>query len=101
MAPPDNVVQPRAFTPVEIHEEQPDPAFVKAANAAAVSALALGLKALSQRAIAGSKALFALVSVASGFWLWNNIPDPSPTQIVSLSIYAVFIIAANVIVRRV
>lgn len=94
----DNI---RKFEPVEIREEQADSALARAANAAAVSALALGLKTLSQRAIAGSKALFALISVASGFWLWNSIPNPSVTQIVSLSIYAVFILAANVIVRRV
>ena len=91
----------KRFEPVKIHEEQPDPALARAANAAAVSALALSLKALSQRAIAGSKALFTLCSVASCFWLWNATPDPSITQIVSLSLYAIFILAANVIVRRV
>jgi len=91
----------KRFEPVEILEEQPDPAFAKAANAAAASALALGLKALSQRAIAGSRTLFTLASVGSCFWLWDGIPNPSPTQIISLSIYAIFILAANVIVRRV
>ena len=98
MATTDNV---RRFTPVEIHEDQPDPAFARAANAAAASALALGLKTLSQRAIAAAKDIFTLLSVGSGFWLWHSIPDPSNTQIVSLSLYAVFILAANVIVRRV
>jgi len=98
MAPPDNV---RKFEPVEIHEEQPNPALARAANAAAISALALGLKTLSQRAIAGSRALFTLVSVGSCFWLWNNTPDPSVTQIASLTLYAVFILAANYIVRRI
>ena len=91
----------KRFEPVEIHEEQPDPALARAANAAAISALALGLKTLSQRAIAGSRALFTLASVASCFWLWNATPDPSPTQIVSLSLYALFILAANFIVRRI
>ena len=91
----------KRFEPVEIHEEPADPALARAANAAAASALALGLKALSQRAIAGSRALFTLASVFSCFWLWNGIPNPSPTQIISLTIYAVFILAANVIVRRV
>ena len=98
MANPDNV---RQFTPVEIREEQPDPALARAANAAAVSALALGLKALSQRALAATKDVFTLLSVGSGFWLWNSIPNPSPTQIISLSLYAAFILAANVIVRRI
>ena len=98
MANPDNV---RQFTPVEIREEQPDPALARAANAAAVSALALGLKALSQRALAATKDIFTLLSVGSGFWLWNSIPNPSPTQIISLSLYAAFILSANVIVRKI
>lgn len=98
MANPDNV---RQFTPVEIHEEQPDPALARAANAAALSALALGLKTLSQRAIAATRDIFTLLSIGSGFWLWNSIPNPSNTQIISLSLYALFILAANVIVRRV
>jgi len=91
----------RQFTPVEIREDQPDPALARAANAAAVAALALGLKTLSQRAIAAVKGWFTLLSVASCFWLWASIPDPSNTQIVSLSLYAVFILSANIIVRRV
>lgn len=95
------MAEPLRFEPVEIPDEQPDPAFARAANAAAVSALALGLKTLSQRALGGVKALFTLLSVASCFWLWASIPNPSVTQIMSLSIYAIFILAANVIVRRV
>lgn len=97
MAPPDNV---RRFEPVEIREDQPDPAFAKAANAAAVEALALGLKTLSQRAVSGARALFTLLSVASIFWVWTATPDPHPSQIISMSIYAVVILAANIIVRR-
>ena len=92
----------RKFQAVEI-PDYPDslpPPNSLAMNAAA-SALALGLKALSQRAIAATKDVFTLLSIGSGFWLWNNIPDPCPTQIVSLSLYAVFILAANVIVRKV
>ena len=98
MAPPDNV---RKFEPVEIREDQPDPALARAANAAAVSALALGLKALSQRALAGARAVFTLLSVGTCFWLWNNTPEPTILQIVSLSLYAIFILAANYIVRKI
>lgn len=61
----------------------------------------LALKALSQRAIAATKDVFTLLSTFSAWWLWWSIPDPSNTQIVSLSIYAAFVLAANVIVRRV
>ena len=98
MAPPDNV---RKFEPVEIREEQPDPALARAANAAAVQALALGLKALSQRAIGGMRAMFTLASMGAVFWVWTATPDPKPSQIVSMSIFAVVMLAANVIVRRV
>ena len=97
MANPDNV---RQFTPVEIHEEQPDPAFARAANAAAVSALALGLKTLSQRAIAGARTLFTLLSVASCFWLWASIPKPDSFQLVALGMYAAFSLAAIFISRK-
>lgn len=86
----------RRFQPVEI-PDPPDPAI----TSAAASMVALGLKTLSQRAIAATKDIFTLLSVGSGFLLWSNIPDPKPTQIIALSIYAVFILAANVIVRRV
>ena len=88
----------RRFQPVELPDDPP--ADSKLTDAAATM-LALGLKTLSQRAISGGKALATLVSVGSCFWLWNATPNPTPTQIVSLSIYAVFILAANVIVRRV
>ena len=98
MAPPDNV---RRFEPVEIHEEQPDPEFARAANAAAVSALALGLKTLSQRAIHGLRAGFTLLSAGAIFWVWTATPDPKPSQIVSMTIFALVMLAANVIVRRV
>lgn len=91
----------RQFQPVEIPDDPPqDPAFARAANAAAASALTLALKSLSQRAIAGGKAWLMLASLASIFWVWGAVPDPSYTQIVSHSIYAIMVLAANVIVRR-
>ena len=88
----------RRFQPVEIPD---DPPADSKAVAAAASAIGLALKALSQRAIAATRDVFTLLSVGSGFWLWNSIPNPSTTQIISLSLYALFILSANVIVRRV
>lgn len=67
----------------------------------ATDALLLALKALSQRALAATRDIFTLLSVGSVWWLWNALPDPSPTQITSLSIYALFVLVANVIVRKV
>jgi len=88
----------RKFEPVEIHEEQPDPALARAANAAAVQALALGLKTLSQRAIGGMRAAFTAGAI---FWVWTATPDPKPSQIVSMTIFALVMLAANIIVRRI
>lgn len=62
--------------------------------------LMLALKSLSQRAIAAIADLFFLATVASAFWLWAVTPEPNPHQIVSLTIYALFVLAANWLVRR-
>lgn len=91
----------RQFERVEILEEQPDPALARAANAAAVQALALGLKTLSQRAIAGMRSAFTILSAGAIFYVWVSTPDPKPLQIVSMTIFALVMLAANVIVRRV
>ena len=88
----------RRLQPVEVPDDPPEQDSLS--TRVAVSALALGLKALSQRALAATKDVFTLLSVGTIFWIWNDHPDPSVTQIVSLSLYATFILAANVIVRR-
>lgn len=66
----------------------------------ATDALMLALRALSQRALIAIDNLFTLITVAMVFWLWMSIPNPSTFQIVSEGIFAVFVLAANVIVRR-
>lgn len=65
------------------------------------SLLALSLKALSQRALVAVESLFTLITVFLVFWVWTSIPDPNTHQIVSLGIFAAFVLAANVIVRRI
>ncbi len=70
-------------------------------NSTAASLLALSLKALSQRAIVALESLFTLVTVVLVFWLGMSIADPNTHQIVWFSIFAVFVLAANVIVRRI
>lgn len=88
---PDNVVQ---------HPGNAAPAGTQAA----IAGILLGLKALSQGAaialgnIAGH--IFALLTAGSVFWLFLTIPAPNTNQIVWGSIYAGFVICANVIVRR-
>ena len=92
----------RKFQLVKTPDEADDSAPQNSvAMSVAASALALGLKTLSQRAIAATKDVFTLLSTGSIFWVWTSIPDPTTTQIVSHSIYAAVILIANVIVRRV
>lgn len=76
----------------------------KVGQTAAVQGIIIGLKALSQgAAIALSNVashLFSLLTVASAFWLWLTFPEPNTNQLISIGGYALFILAANVIVRR-
>jgi hypothetical protein len=65
-----------------------------------VNLLALGLKTVSQRALAAVVNLFTLVTMAGTWFLWWKTPDPNPAQIVSLTIFAAFVLAANWLVRR-
>lgn len=87
----------RNFEVVSDETPQPQTSFVEHAG---TQALILGLKALSQRAIAAIADLFMLATVGSAFWLWLLTPKPDLFQIVSLTIYALFVLAANYIVRR-
>ena len=66
----------------------------------AVSGVMLALRALSQRALVAAADLFCLLTVFGAWWLWWSVPDPNVNQITSLSIYALFVLAANWIVRR-
>ena len=87
---PDNVVQHPSSTPV--------------GTRAAVAGILLGLKALSQGAAIAlgniSNQVFSLLTVGSAFWVWTSIPDPNNNQIIAIAMYAVFVLAANVIIRR-
>jgi len=65
----------------------------------AIAMLQVALKALSQRALIAVADLFTLLTVGSAFWLWSSIPAPNDRQIIALSIYATFVLAANWIVR--
>jgi len=61
--------------------------------------LMMGLGALSKRALAAMPALFAVPAVGSAFWLWYLTPKPDVFQIVSLTIYALFVLTACWLVR--
>lgn len=90
------VVQPEAFKlETETIPEQSTPA-----EQAGMQMLFMGLKALSQRALIALSALFTLLTVGSAFWLFMSIRDPNTMQLIECGMYALFILAANMIVRR-
>jgi hypothetical protein len=69
-------------------------------NGVAIAMMQMALIALGQRALVALAACFTLLTVGSAFWLWYLTPEPTDRQIVSLTIYAVFVLAINMIVRR-
>jgi hypothetical protein len=71
------------------------------AEQAGLQALTLGLQALSQRFVVGLSKLFVLLATASAFALWWRVmPDPTVLQLSGLGLYAIFVLAASFIVRR-
>ena len=77
--------------------ETPAPA---ADNGAAIRMLMLSLHALSQRALIALMDLFTLITCGGAWWLWYLTPEPNYLQSVHNSIFALFVLAANWIVRR-
>jgi hypothetical protein len=66
----------------------------------ATDILLLSLQALSKRTLIALSNLFCLLTVSSVFVLFYNIPKPDAFQIIALTIYALFVLSANAIVRR-
>jgi hypothetical protein len=70
-------------------------------ESAGMQALMLGLGALSKRAVVALQSMFVLLATGSAFALWWSVlPSPSILQLVGLGMYALFVLAASVIVRR-
>ena len=69
-------------------------------NTVAIAMLTVALKALSQRALVAASDLFTLITCIGAWYLWYSIPEPNDRQIAALTIYALFTLAANYIVRR-
>lgn len=71
------------------------------ATSLGIEALCIGLGALTQRTIIALSRLFTLLTVGSAFVLWWSVmPSPTIFQLVGLTIYAVFVLAANFLVRH-
>jgi len=97
---PFELVVDQAEAPPQAPQAAPPQPKAPALNGVAIQMMMMALGALSQRAVIALAACFTLLTVGSAFWLWMSIPDPNPNQIVSLTIYAVLVLAINIIVRR-
>lgn len=72
-----------------------------AGDRAALAGLFLALKALSARAVVALAALIDAALVASAFALWwSIITTPSQPQIITASLYSLFIVSIVVLRRR-
>jgi hypothetical protein len=84
-----------------VQDDDPAPRDDPADAGRSADLLLLSLQALSKRTLIALSNLFCLLTVGSVFVLFYSIvPNPNTFQIVSATIYAVFVLAANAIVRR-
>jgi hypothetical protein len=85
-----------------VQEEDPaDAGQAPSPHDSGVNILLFSLQALSKRTLVALSNLFCLLTVGSVFVLFYAvIPTPTAYQIVAGTIYAVFVLAANAIVRR-
>jgi hypothetical protein len=84
-----------------VRDDAPAPPRAAPDNSAATTALIIALKALGQRFIIALSNLFCLITVLSVFWLGLSIiHEPTTPQLIGLGMYALFILAINIIVRR-
>lgn len=86
---------------LEVVPEETDPADGGQAHSdAGFEMLRMGLAALSKRALVALSSLFTLITVGSCFWLYMSRAVLDPQELILCGMYAVFVLAANVIVRR-
>ena len=73
----------------------------QALEKAGMQTLMLGLGALSKRAVIALQSMFVLLATGSAFVLWWSVlPSPSVLQLTGLGMYALFVLAASIIVRK-
>ena len=87
------------FTVVSQEPDIPPP--TQQEQAVATKMIYMALAALGQRFVVALASLFTIATVGSAFVLWLLTPDPNTKQLISLGIYALLVLAINVIVRRI
>ena len=104
---------PRGFTQVDDEilrfpePSEPQPTFQPertrasaAFDGAAIRMMQMAMWELSKRAVVALASLFMLATVSSVFVLWYLTPDPNQNQIVSMTIYAGFVLLVNYLNMR-
>jgi hypothetical protein len=84
-------------------EPDPPPAQPQATaqqQAVAIQMIRMALSALWQQYVIALSHLFTLATAGSCFVLWLLTPDPDPHQLISMGMYATFVLVANVLVLR-
>ena len=67
-------------------------------QAVAITMIQIALSAIWKQFVIAVAHTFTLLSVASAFVLWLLIPDPNTKQLISMGMYAAFVLAANLLV---
>lgn len=79
----------------------PEPAAPRTVTVAERQITDLLIKGIGQRAITIISTLFTLLLAASAWWLWwSALPQPTPTQLIGLGMYSVFVLALEYVRRR-
>lgn len=91
----------RRFEPLEIPDVSEQSASEKAAASFAANAITLGLKVLSQRAVAALVNLYSILILGSAWYLFLvTLPNPTTPQLVGLGLYGSLVIAVHLIMNR-
>lgn len=91
-----------------VQDDRPDPGDSapavqppsKTAQTAMIASLLLALKAVSQRAFIALLDTFSLITAGTVFWLFYSFENPTIYQIVHASIFAMFVLSINWVIRQ-
>lgn len=84
----------------EVVGQEPDAPAQRPVDRAAFNMVMLGIKTLSQRALAGFQSLFTLITVGLAFWLAMAVSAPTSNQLIQQGMFFCFVLFANVIFYR-
>ncbi len=77
--------------------QEPDTTQTPQEHVVATRMLIMALTALGQRFVVALHGMFTLLTVISCFVLWLIIPDPNNKQLISMGMYAAFVLFINLL----